>query len=168
MHANEIITSKILAALQAGNVAPWQKPWSIDGMRNVVSNKLYRGINVFLLSFYGTDNYFLTYHQAKQLGGSVRKGAKGIPICYYNRKESDKHFDKHGKPKIVSFLKYFTVFNASDCEGLNWTRPVVNKLAFEPIDRAESLLALFASHAQAAPISNIGQRACYVPSLHQI
>ena len=49
-HIYERITERIVALLAPGTV-PWQKPWKArTGLpRNLVSQKPYRGINVFLL-----------------------------------------------------------------------------------------------------------------------
>ena len=45
---NEIITDKIIKGLEAGNV-PWQKPWHDYGTpKNLISNRMYTGINFFL------------------------------------------------------------------------------------------------------------------------
>lgn len=71
------ITDRILAALDAGTV-PWRCPWSRGSAampRNVVSDKTYRGINLFMLHFtrhaegYGSP-YWLTYKQAQERGGA--------------------------------------------------------------------------------------------------
>ncbi len=44
-----IVTEKILSLLEQG-VVPWRRPWTSAGLpRNLVSKKLYRGVNFFLL-----------------------------------------------------------------------------------------------------------------------
>ena len=84
------ITDKIIAELSAGT-APWVRPWSgtTDPLpRNAVSQRPYRGINNILLGIetfghgYAT-NQWLTFRQANQLGGHVRKGEHGSTIIYY-------------------------------------------------------------------------------------
>ena len=56
----------LIAQLEAGTV-PWRKPWVSAGMpTNLVSQKEYRGINVFLLAMQNyASPYWLTY-QASQ------------------------------------------------------------------------------------------------------
>jgi len=74
----EIVTERITAKLEQG-VIPWRRPWHAESglPRNLVSGKEYRGINVFLLGCQGYESqYWLTFRQAKELGGSVRKGEK--------------------------------------------------------------------------------------------
>ncbi len=61
MDVYSIITERIIEKLEAGCV-PWHKPWgSIGAPRNLVSKKLYRGINVWLLTVQGyTSPYWAT------------------------------------------------------------------------------------------------------------
>ena len=80
----EIVTERILEKLEQGTV-PWRKPWSAGGApRNLVSGKEYRGVNIFLLGSQGfTSPFWVTFKQAKQLGGSVRKGERGTPCIFW-------------------------------------------------------------------------------------
>jgi antirestriction protein ArdC len=80
----EIITDKIIKLLEQ-KIIPWRRPWSAAGLpRNLVSKKTYRGINLFLLSAakYASP-YWLTFKQANQLGGSLRKGEHGEVIVFW-------------------------------------------------------------------------------------
>src|SRR6516165_5217776 len=65
-----IITERIIEKLEAGTI-PWHKPWrSIGAPRNLVSKKLYRGVNVWLLTVQGyTSPYWATMRQINELGG---------------------------------------------------------------------------------------------------
>lgn len=79
------VTERILAQLQQG-VVPWKSPYfsKVGFPKNFVSGKCYRGINVFLLaSLRYTSPFFLTYLQAQELGGQVRKGEKGSLVIKY-------------------------------------------------------------------------------------
>src|SRR2546421_531235 len=74
----QIITDRIMDLLSKGTV-PWHRPWSdakTDGTpRNLKSGKAYRGVNVFMLNCAGFSSpYFVTFKQALDLGGAVRKG----------------------------------------------------------------------------------------------
>ena len=79
------VTARILAELEAG-APPWIKPWSATpGMNNPVNAatcRPYSGCNVVLLWMAAQANgwnvlRFLTYKQATELGGNVRKGEHG-------------------------------------------------------------------------------------------
>src|SRR6266849_8866905 len=79
----QIVTEQIIRQLESG-VAPWRKPWRTLPPANLISKKPYRGINVFLLAFAGYGSqYWLTFNQAKQLGGNVRRGEHGTKIVFW-------------------------------------------------------------------------------------
>jgi len=113
------ITGRITALLEQGTV-PWHKPWkATTGLpRNLVSKKPYRGINAFLLLAMSYESpFWLTYRQAAGFGGSVRKGEKACPVVFWKQlKIEDKETDK---TKRIPLLRYYHVFNASQCDGLN-------------------------------------------------
>src|SRR4029450_8953189 len=81
----DLITERIVEKLQQGTI-PWQKPWNgAAGLqRNLSSQKPYRGVNVWMLGSAGyTSPYWLTFKQAKEIGGSVRKGEHGFPVVFW-------------------------------------------------------------------------------------
>ena len=52
--------------------------------RNLLSQKPYRGINVWMLASAGyACPYWLTYRQAQQISGQVRRGEHGLPIVFW-------------------------------------------------------------------------------------
>src|ERR1035441_4252121 len=78
-----IVTEQILKQLESG-VAPWHRPWTAQVPKNLVSGRGYRGINVFLLASNGYGSpYWLTYKQATERGGHVRKGEHGTKIVFW-------------------------------------------------------------------------------------
>lgn len=114
----DIITERIIAMLEAGTV-PWQKPWKVaTGLpRNLVTKKPYRGMNVFLLHAMSYESpFWLTFQQAKQLGGTVKKGEKSCPVIFGKRLETEDEIT--GEKSHYTVLRLYHVFNASQCEGL--------------------------------------------------
>ena len=88
-----IITDRVIGLLEKG-VVPWHKPWHGGERmpRNLVSGKAYRGVNVFLLHAMAYESpYWLTYKQAQELGGNVRKGEHACPVVFW------KWLDRGGK-----------------------------------------------------------------------
>jgi hypothetical protein len=77
------VSTRIVAELEAG-AAPWVKPWSetpgANTPCNAVTNRPYSGCNVVLLWMAQAAGYrtprFLTYDQALELGGNVRRGER--------------------------------------------------------------------------------------------
>lgn len=152
----QIITDRIIAQLEAGTI-PWKKPWTVRGMhpQNLVSKKPYRGANVFLLAAQGFSSpYWLTFNQAKDLGATVRKGEKSTPVIFWKWLEVE---DKETKEKNkVPFLRYYNVFNASQCDGLKLpTEPEATRN--DPIGTAESIIMGMPQ----APEIKVGQTMAY-------
>ena len=126
------VTERIVGFLDAG-IIPWQKPWSggsHNAPRSVSTKKVYRGTNLALLSCAGYQSpWWLTFGQAKKLGGSVKKGEKSFPIHFwkFHPKEDCKVCDGAGCESCGGTGKYqrmpnlfsFNVFNASQVEGLD-------------------------------------------------
>jgi len=117
--AYQVITDRIVGLLEQG-VVPWQKPWQGGEMmpKNLVSKRDYRGVNVFLLHAMMYESpYWLTYNQAKELDGHVRKGERASPVVFWKRLEVSALAEPTGK-KIVPFLRYYSVFNVAQCEDI--------------------------------------------------
>src|SRR6202049_3470007 len=114
-----IVTEQILKQLESG-VAPWHKPWSTQIPKNLASGRAYRGINVFLLSASGYGSpYWLTYKQATERGGHVRKGEHGTKGVFWKigtREVEEPDGDTIERKSIV--LRYYTVFNVEQCDGV--------------------------------------------------
>ena len=127
----QIITDRIIAKLQDG-VIPWRQPWKSSTVpRNLLTGKPYRGVNLLLLaSSVHRQPYYLTFNQAKQLGGRVRKGAKSEVVVFWQKrffnKDTGKWCSLSGDAevvtnmKIIPMLKYYRVFNISDIEGIDY------------------------------------------------
>ncbi len=112
-----LVNNRIIEQLELGKI-PWQQPWTAAGLpQNLISKKPYRGINVWLLaSLTYSQNYFLTFKQLKELGGMVKKGEKGCPVVFW---QIDEVLDeKKEQMKKRSLLRYYSVFNVSQCEGI--------------------------------------------------
>jgi antirestriction protein ArdC len=119
------VANRILASLENG-IAPWVKPWSATPGKNVPQNaatsRPYSGCNVILLWLsHGrfTSPRFLTYKQATELGGHVRKGEHGFTVYFVKPMVSKpKAGDADSDGKSFMMLKAYTVFNVDQCENL--------------------------------------------------
>lgn len=133
----EEITNKIIKALE-NNTRPWVQPWD-GGMLPIPkrhNNTAYQGINTLILWQEAGEGgysspYWMTFKQAKILGGNVKKGATGATIFYAgtiisanndneeNRGQSQSGEQGEGqKPSFRKFMKSYKVFNANQIEGL--------------------------------------------------
>lgn len=169
------VTARIVGELEAGRV-PWVQPWCAGGTapglpRNALTARHYSGVNVLILWGAVIEHGYplqawLTFRQALEAGGCVRKGERGTTVVYAERfvpeSERARAAETGDDAKAIPFLKRFTVFNVAQCDGL---RP---GLAREPVPLpegqivpvAEALIAASGIHFRVG-----GNRAFYVPSL---
>ena len=164
------INDRILGFLADG-IVPWQKPWKggkANAPRSASSNKIYRGTNLSLLSCAGYESpWWLTYGQAKKLGGQVKKGEKSYPVSYWKFYPSEDCTGYYGtsggcsgsscgkcrgtgKYKPMPTLFSFNVFNANQCEGLpEKYYPVITDEKdvrnFTPVEACEEILSNYPS-----------------------
>ena len=164
------ITNQIVEALEQ-NVLPWRQPWSVGHLAGNVQRPLrwndlpYSGINTLVLwmtaSAKGYNSpYWMTYKQAVELKGQVRKGEKSATVVYADTFSREEENDKGEKEKKdIPFLKGYSVFNADQIEGLApafYTKPEMPLL--NPEQKSTELEAFFT--ATKANIT-IGKRASY-------
>jgi len=189
------VTQRIVGELEAGRV-PWVQPWAArgaDGLgagagvalpRNAASRRPYSGINILIL--WGAviangwpSQGWLTFRQALDAGGAVRKGERGTTVVYADRfvpKEADKAGlrgsaapAKGNEPpeavRSVPFLKRFTVFNVAQIDGLpeGFSPDPVPLPEREIVPVAEDVIA-----ASGVTFQIGGDRAFYVPSLDYV
>ncbi len=173
MDVYEIVTNKIVEQLRAGTV-PWQKPWqggAAGQPRNFMSTKPYRGINVFLLSYAQQLNgysspFWITYKQAIELKGNVKKGEKSPSVVVFYKpieKKTAEADEAEGKPGHYALLRYTSVFNVEQCEGLKVPDLAgAPKFEHEKIEAAQAIVDRMPSRPEIR-IQNSG-RAYYSPA----
>lgn len=172
------ITNKIVADLEQG-VRPWMRPWSTTHAAGRITRPLrfngvpYKGINVVMLWSAATMQGYacpiwLTFKQALELGGAVRKGEHGELVVYANtitRTETDDKGEE--TEREIPFLKGYTVFNAEQCDGLPaqyYARAETPALPLaQRIDAADRFYA-----ATGADIRHGGTRAFYAEGLDYV
>ena len=163
MDIHERVTARILEQLEKG-VIPWRKTWHGSEPINYVSRKMYRGVNLLLLPFGGE---WLTFKQAQDAGGRVKKGEKASMIVFYKMMERE---DENGKKTTFPFLQYSNVFHIGQCEGItSKLEPVNTDEDVVPIDAAESMIAAYVERS-GVTINHVegSNRACYSPSTDTI
>ncbi|MBI1349167.1 DUF1738 domain-containing protein [bacterium] len=149
------VTDAIVEQLSQG-VRPWLKPWSCEHAAGRITRPLrhngtpYKGINILMLWVSAEEAgfvspYWLTFQQAKELGGHIKKGEHGSPVVYAATfKKKEQTDDGQETEEEIPFLKEYTVFCVDQCEGLPphfyaTVTPPTEKL--ERIDRAETFFA---------------------------
>src|SRR5271170_3212115 len=117
------VTEKIIAQLEQG-VRPWQKPWNAEHAAGRISRPLrhnrqpYSGINILSLWLTAQAQGYaapiwMTFRQALELNGHVRKGEKGALVVFANALTRTEHDDKTGEDttREIPYMKGYTVFN---------------------------------------------------------
>jgi antirestriction protein ArdC len=157
------ITDRVIELLERGTV-PWRKPWRVqDQPKNLISGKPYRGINTFVLAMAPYESpYFVTYKQARTLGGYVRRGEKGHPVIFFKWLERERQ-DQQGQQETYRFpiARIYRVFNVEQCGGLESKVPQPSPQSFQAHREAESIAA---GYENPPKVQHGGQRAFYIPS----
>ena len=123
------VTDRIVAELEAG-VRPWLKPWNAEHAAGRITRPLrhngerYNGINILMRWAEAEDRGYscpiwMTFQQAKERGGFVRKGEKGSPVVYASKfSKTDTGEDGQAVEREIPFLKEYTVFNVEQIDEL--------------------------------------------------
>lgn len=169
------ITEAIVADLERG-VRPWTKPWSTgDGRitRPLRHNGVpYSGINVVLLWSEAVARGFassiwMTFRQAAELGGHVRKGETGSTVVYADRmRRVERDEDGEEIEREIPFLKAYTVFCVDQIADLPAHFYGRQQPLLHPARRIAAAESFFA--ATGADIRSVGAEACYVIGLDRI
>ncbi|WP_322805383.1 zincin-like metallopeptidase domain-containing protein (plasmid) [Vibrio alfacsensis] len=163
----QTITNQIIQALEAG-IKPWVCPWDrtqATGLPiNASTHQPYQGMNIMLLWMSAAERnfsspYWLTFKQAKDLGGKVRKGEKGTTIFFY--KMVQKKEAENEKDDVYPMLKTYTVFNLDQIDGFSLEQDESSTLRHE-IELLEEVEAFI--EATQADITYGGQKAFFRPS----
>ena len=173
----QTVTDQIVSLLEAGT-APWRS--SVLGTplgrpTSLTTGRPYRGVNTFLLAMAGlagghASAYWTTYRQAQALGGQVRKGEKGTLVVFWKTLDNGEVDPETGKADKRFVLRYYRVWNASQCDGLTppdaGSQPAPRE--HDPIDAADAVIAGFA--APGGPVVRHGEfpAASYSPSADEV
>ena len=160
------VTDSIIRLLE-DDLAPWRKPWSDSKMIdsalpfNASTGRHYNGINVPLLwaeshEMAYSSNGWLTYKQARDLGGHVRKGEHGQLVIFWKFREITD--TDSGEVKNIPMARSYFVFNVEQCDELEKTRAGEIPQPVEP----DHIISWCQSVG--ANIRHGGNRACFIPS----
>ena len=177
MDVYEIITEKIINLLEQ-EIVPWRRPWTATGLpRNLVSKKPYRGVNYFLLSATKyVSPFWLSFRQANQLGGQVRKGEHGTIIVFWkvddvradDDRDQDEASETSAKGRRRFLLRYYRVWNVEQCQlpqAVLDKLPKIETHEHDPIEAAERIIAGMPNPPE---IQYAGSKAFYSPITDRI
>ena len=123
------VTNRIIEELEAGTM-PWLKPWNAEHAAGRITRPLrfngqrYSGINILMLWAEAEARGYscpiwMTFQQAQQFGGFVRKGEHGAPVVYASKFQKTEE-GKGGEEieREIHFLREYTVFNVEQIDAL--------------------------------------------------
>ena len=163
------VTDSIIAMMEKGMTS--QIEWAQTGHgipRNHLTGADYRGVNVLLLWMeatmkgYASDRW-LTYKQAAEMGGQVRKGEKGVQCVFFKAIEREPEKDETGDKETVRVISPFWLFNLDQIDGIEAPRAIGRLDTFRQIEAAEQVLK-----QSRAVIREEGEKAFYRPSTDEI
>jgi len=162
MNVYEIITEKIVESLEQG-VIPWRRPWKVAGHpRNFISTKKYRGINTLMLALQGyASPYWLTYKQAAERGGHVKKGERSTPVVFWKVYDAEKpREDGNGKERERRFAaRYYNLFNLEQT-----TLAPAEETVKQPLTSCMAIVDGWEGKPQLVLDSPLNSQAAYIPS----
>ncbi len=151
------VTDRIIEQLESG-VIPWRKPWIGSGCAiSYSTGKRYSLLNQILLQEPGE---YLTFKQAKDAGGNVKKGAKSKMVVFWKMYETED--EKTGEKKTVPVLRYYNVFHISQCEGVE-SKHKLPAVAVSD-DDAEDIISGYIARSGVKMLPVESDRAFYQPS----
>jgi antirestriction protein ArdC len=171
------VTDAVIQALEEGTVI-WQCPWNSAGLpKNITTGIQYRGWNLFWLNFHSslkgyTAPHYITYKQAQQLGGTIKKGQSGTKIIYWatielkdnaanGNQEQPVTANSDEKPQTRIVPKVHTVFNVDQTEGIEF--PEVESLLKSEHEQIEACEQVVANMPNPPRLITNGSQAFYSP-----
>ena len=158
------VTERILSELSKG-VVPWKRSWGGVGFPvNRASGKPYRGVNSLLLP----PGEYLTFKQARDLGGSIKKGEAPFMVVFYRMidRQEEEAENRTGNSedaiKRIPLLRYYRVYEIGQCDGIDRRYSVLLRTEAERIEAAE---AIRQRYSDPPAVVEKGMRACYSPIL---
>ena len=170
LNVYERVTAAVVSAIEAGTVT-YRMPWTVRQDKgfspiSVGSGNAYKGLNTLVLwSQAQTKGYssalWGSFNHWRDLGATVRKNEHGSPVVYWGAlggKQAADSDEGEGTHRTRLFVKYSTVFNADQVDGLRMPKRFEPKLSHnQRIERAETFFAPLAE------VRDGGNRAYYRP-----
>lgn len=165
------VTDAIVAIMESGKTSSLTWARTGNGLPcNHKTGAAYQGVNVLLLwaaamtHGYSSERW-LTYKQAADMGGQVRKGEKSVACVFFKtvEREAKNEGDSTDKADSLRVISPFWLFNLDQIDGIDHPHAVAQLSKFQQIDAAESVLI----HSGAV-IREEGQKAFYRPSTDEI
>lgn len=169
----------------------WFKPWKAgqeNAPFNLHTKRYYNGFNIFMLNFEmqlkGYEhNQWLTYKQAQEKGGNVKKGETSAEVYFWNIGYFDNKTGEYVSPKLVKSInpnekmsdgkfryrktfniRFYKVFNVAQCEGIEPHNIESGEtIEHEPIEVAETIANSYIDKQGSLKLTHRESQAYYSP-----
>ncbi len=165
----QMVTDRILDMFDR-NIVPWRCPWTRTGAGCISysTGRPYSLLNQLLLG--GRPGEYITFNQARELGGNVRKGEKSRFVVFWKLLEEKD--DETGDISIKPLLRYYNVFHIDQCEHISprWAGSVQDAAVptLHHDDKAEKAILDYIDRSGVTYIPQKSDRAYYSPSEDKI
>ena len=167
------VTDSIIGIIEAGklgNGISWAQEAAKGMPINFKTKAGYNGINILLLWSAAREagyisNQWLTYKQAAEMRGSVRRGEKGVLCVFFKMLEikGKEAVETNEEGKHIPMASPFWLFNIDQIDGIDRPAVTAPRSEYQQIESAEHVL-----RASRAAIKEEGQKAFYRPSTDEI
>ena len=163
------VTDRIIEALEKGTV-PWKKPWVGTGNSCISysTGRQYSLLNCILLGMKAGE--YITFQQAIQAGGHVKKGEKSRIVVFW--KPMEKENPDTGEIETHFILRYYNVFHLDQCEGIEprWRASMTMEPGkdLKPDERAEKIIRGYVERSGVKLKIQKSDEAYYQPSTDEI
>lgn len=167
------VTDTIISQIEEGT-PPWRKPWTGDQcgvsfpLRH--NGEQYRGVNILMLWATATlrgfqSSRWMTFKQALELGGCVKKGEKAARSVFYGTFEKETEGNSYGETEMQRsrFAKVNNVFNADQIENLPEEYYIRPEPPRDLGTKADAALDAFFASSGAEIVTSDNPRAYYAP-----
>ena len=187
----ERINAAVIKGLKEQGMS-WFKPWKAgqeNAPFNLHTKRYYNGFNIFMLNFEmqlnGYEhNQWLTYKQAAEQGGNVKKGETSAEVYFWNIGYFDNKTGKFVAPKMVKSInpnekmsdgkfryrktfniRTYKVFNVAQCEGIEPHNIEGGEtIEHEPIEVAEAMSNSYIDKQGGLKLTHLESQAYYSPA----
>lgn len=180
--AYQMVTDRICQMLEQGFI-PWDMPWAMakTSAWSGADGHIYTLLNQFLLAdpskkYKNWDEMvkdiageWVTFKQAIDRGGCVRKGESGRKVVYFQM-VAEKDEDGNETGKTFPIMKWFTVFKISQCDGIEQKfHKDADRLYDFNADKTADEIADDYTTREGIKVNFVhGNKACYIPSSDSI
>lgn len=179
--AYQMVTDRICELLEQGFI-PWDKPWAMAGSSawSGHDGHVYTLLNQFMLAagkkyknfdemLKDISGEWVTFKQAIDRGGMVRKGEHGRKVVFFTMAPT-KDKDGNETDKVHPVIRWNTVFKVSQCDGIEQKFHKDNGMLYEfnADQTADEISDEYLVREKIKLTNKQCDKACYIPATDEV